>query len=148
MKGIERQTKGTDGPADAAAAGNGVDPAAHGMAAIDQVRDLLFGGAQRSLETNLSGLREEMQASLKQMQADFTNELTALSARLSDLERDTEQKRLELAEGCRRGDHPARLGHQRIGIRPHGQIAWQLLPARTARSSSSRHCCFSPRRRA
>ncbi|MHC6153349.1 hypothetical protein ACVSQB_16355 [Bradyrhizobium elkanii] len=95
MKGIERQTKGTDGPADAPAAGNGMDPAAHGMAAIDQVRDLLFGGAQRSLETNLSGLREEMQASLKQMQADFTNELTALSARLSDLERDTEQKRLD-----------------------------------------------------
>ncbi|MGY3440944.1 hypothetical protein [Bradyrhizobium sp. USDA 4473] len=52
-------------------------------------------GAQRSLETNLSGLREEMQASLKQMQADFTNELTALAARLSDLERDTEQKRLD-----------------------------------------------------
>lgn len=95
MKGIERQTKDTDGPANAAAAGNGADPAVHGTATIDQVRDLLFGGAQRSLETNLSGLREEMQASLKQMQADFTNEFTALQARLSDLERDTEQKRLD-----------------------------------------------------
>ncbi|WP_338829454.1 hypothetical protein [Bradyrhizobium sp. 27S5] len=93
MKGIERQT--TDGLANPPAAGNGADAAAHGMAAIDQVRDLLFGGAQRSLETNLSGLREEMQAQLKQMQADFTNELTALQARLSDLERDTEQKRLD-----------------------------------------------------
>ena len=86
MKGIERQTKDSDGLANAAA-GNGADAAAHGMAAIDQVRDLLFGGAQRSLETNLSGLREEMRASLKQMQADFTNELTALSARLSEIGR-------------------------------------------------------------
>jgi hypothetical protein len=94
MKGNERQTKGTDGLADAAATGNGVD-SAHAMAAIDQVRDLLFGGAQRSIESNLTGLREEMQASLKQLQADFTNELTSLQARVSDLERDTEQKRLD-----------------------------------------------------
>ena len=95
MKGIERQTKGTDGPANAAATGNGVDAAVHGAATIDQVRDLLFGGAQRSIEGNLAGLRDEMQASLKQLQADFTNELTAIQARVSDLERDTEQKRLE-----------------------------------------------------
>ncbi|QPF84575.1 hypothetical protein IC762_34090 [Bradyrhizobium genosp. L] len=95
MKGIERQTKDADGLASAPAAGNGADTAAHGAATIDQVRDLLFGGAQRSLETNLAGLRDEMQASLKQMQADFTNELTTLQARLSDLERDTEQKRLD-----------------------------------------------------
>src|SRR5262245_1107171 len=95
MKGTERQTKGTDGLAGAAAAGNGADPQAQTMAAIDQVRDLLFGGAQRSLETNLAGLREEMQASLKQMQADFSNELVALQAKVSDLERDTEQRRLE-----------------------------------------------------
>lgn len=95
MQGTERQANRTDAPANAAATGNGADSAAHGMAAIDQVRDLLFGGAQRSMETNLAGLREEMQASLKQMQADFTNELTALQARVADLARDTEQKRLD-----------------------------------------------------
>jgi hypothetical protein len=95
MKGIERQAKGTDGLANAAAGGNGADTAQHGAATIDQVRDLLFGGAQRSIEGNLAGLREEMQASLKQMQADFANELTAITARVSDLERDTEQKRLD-----------------------------------------------------
>lgn len=95
MKGIERQTKGTDGPDNAAIAGNGADAAAHNAATIDQVRDLLFGGAQRSIEGNLAGLREEMQASLKQMQADFANEIAAVQARVSDLERDTEQKRLD-----------------------------------------------------
>ncbi|MBR0869824.1 hypothetical protein JQ633_05615 [Bradyrhizobium tropiciagri] len=93
MNGIERQTNGSDGLA--SATGNGADPAAHAVATIDQVRDLLFGGAQRSIESNLAGLREEMQASLKQMQADFSNELAALSAKVADLARDTEQKRLD-----------------------------------------------------
>ena len=95
MKGNERQTTGTDGPAASAVTGNGADPAAHAAATIDQVRDLLFGGAQRSIEGNLAGLREEMQASLKQMQSDFANELAAVQARISDLERDTEQRRLD-----------------------------------------------------
>ena len=95
MKGIERETKATDGLANAAAAGNGADSAAHGAATIDQVRDLLFGGAQRSIESNLAGLREEMQASLKQLQAHFANELAALQAKVADLEQHTEQKRLD-----------------------------------------------------
>ncbi len=95
MKGIERQGNGTDGLAGSAASANGGDaPAAHNAAAIDQVRDLLFGGAQRSIESNLAGLREEMQASLRQMQAEFANELAAVQAKVADLERDTEQKRL------------------------------------------------------
>lgn len=93
MKGNERQTKSADGLANAAA--NGAEAAGHSAATIDQVRDLLFGGAQRSIEGNLAGLRDEMQASLKQLQADFTNELTAIQARVADLERDTEQKRLD-----------------------------------------------------
>ncbi|MBR0794403.1 hypothetical protein JQ615_03270 [Bradyrhizobium jicamae] len=93
MKGTERQTNGTDGLANSASAGNGVD-AAHGAAAIDQVRDLLFGGAQRSIESNLAGLRAEMQASLKQLQSDFAGELAALQAKVVELEHDTEQKRL------------------------------------------------------
>ncbi len=60
----------------------------------DQVRNLLFGGAQRSLETSLAGLREEMQASLTQVQEDFAKELAAVQAKVRDLERDVEQKRL------------------------------------------------------
>lgn len=95
MKGIEQQAKDINGAANAAAATSGADSAVHGDAGtIDQVRDLLFGGAQRSLERNLVGLREEMQASFKQMQADFARELAALQAKVSELEQDTEQKRL------------------------------------------------------
>lgn len=94
MKGTERQAKGTDGSANPAPPTNGLDAAVRGETTIDQVRDLLFGGAQRSIESNLSGLREEMQASLAQMQADFARELAALQQKVQDLERDTEQKRL------------------------------------------------------
>jgi len=94
MKGTERQTSGTDGLANSAVAGNGADAAAHSAAAIDQVRDLLFGGAQRSIETNLAGLRDEMQASLRELQADFASKLAALQAKVVELEHDTEQKRL------------------------------------------------------
>ena len=95
MKGTERQAKGTDGSGNPAPPTNGLDAAVRGgETTIDQVRDLLFGGAQRSIESNLSGLREEMQASFAQMQADFARELAALQQKVADLERDTEQKRL------------------------------------------------------
>lgn len=93
MTSIEQQAKDIKRVADMAASTNGAE--GHGdVAAIDQVRDLLFGGAQRSIEKNLVGLREEMQASLKQMQADFAKELAAIQAKVQELEQDTEQKRL------------------------------------------------------
>ncbi|WP_265516756.1 hypothetical protein [Nitratireductor luteus] len=58
---------------------------------IDQVRALLFGGAQRSLENRLVGLREEMQASLKEFQA----ELAAVREMILELERSSEKKQLD-----------------------------------------------------
>lgn len=95
MTSIEQQAKDIKRVADMPASTNGAEGAMHGdAAAIDQVRDLLFGGAQRSIEKNLVGLREEMQASLKQMQADFAKELAAVQAKVQELEQDTEQKRL------------------------------------------------------
>ena len=93
MKGIERQGKGTDGSAGPAVQGNGLDVPG-GEATIDQVRNLLFGGAQRSIESNLDALRQESQAALAQARADFANELAAVRAELAQLERATEQKRL------------------------------------------------------
>ncbi|RUU14315.1 hypothetical protein EOD23_01335 [Mesorhizobium sp. USDA-HM6] len=90
MKGAEQAEKAAGG----AASANGSEAAIHPEATIDQVRNLLFGGAQRSIESNLAGLREEMQASLKQLQADFAKEIAALQTRLQELEQDTEQKRL------------------------------------------------------
>ncbi|MGO4711735.1 hypothetical protein [Bradyrhizobium sp. 2TAF24] len=94
MKGTERQVKMTDGSLNPAPPTNGLDAAVRGETTIDQVRDLLFGGAQRSIESNLSGLRDEMLASLAQLQADFTKELASLQAKVQQLEQDTEHKRL------------------------------------------------------
>ena len=90
MKGAEQAGKAADGAASAPGSEATIPP----DATIDQVRNLLFGGAQRSLESNLAGLREEMQASIKQLQADFAKELAALQAQVQELERETEQKRL------------------------------------------------------
>lgn len=61
---------------------------------IDQVRDLLFGGAQRSIESSLAGLRDEMQTSVKQIQAEFAKELAAVHAKLQELERESDDQRL------------------------------------------------------
>jgi Skp family chaperone for outer membrane proteins len=89
MKGeqIEKVANGT-------VSANGQETATQPEATIDQVRDLLFGGAQRSIETRLDGLREEVQASLNQLQAEFTKELAAMQAKVQELERETEQKQL------------------------------------------------------
>ena len=94
MKGIEQQGKGTGRIANSVVPTNGADTTAQAEATIDQVRDLLFGGAQRSIESKLTDLREEMQASLKQLQADLAKELAAVQAKVTELERDTEVKRL------------------------------------------------------
>lgn len=94
MKVIEQQAKSTEKIANPAASANTGEATAHGQATIDQVRDLLFGGAQRSIESNLADLREEMQASLKQLHADFAKELASVQAKVRELEHDTEQKRL------------------------------------------------------
>lgn len=92
MKSGENTGKGANGIAPS----NGQQPVpvADAEATIEQVRDLLFGGAQRSLESKVTDLHAEMQASLKQLQAEFAKELAAIQAKLLELERDTEQKRL------------------------------------------------------
>lgn len=90
MKGNEHVEKGANGFAD----GDGPDAAVRSDATIDQIRDLLFGGTQRSIESNLAALREDMEASFKQLQAEFAKELAVVQAKVVELERETEQKRL------------------------------------------------------
>lgn len=87
MEGVEHieRDAGENAPA------NEGDATARPEEAIDQVRDLLFGGAQRSLENGLVGLREEMQASIKELQA----ELGAVREMVLELERGSEKKQLE-----------------------------------------------------
>jgi hypothetical protein len=99
MKSIENQEKSTKDIAGSVAPGSATsgsasEAAAHREPTIDQVRDLLFGGAQRSIEGNLAGLREEMRTSFKQLQADFAKDLSALRGKVAELDRDMEQKRL------------------------------------------------------
>lgn len=59
---------------------------------IDQVRDLLFGGAQRSIEQHLSDIREALEASNNQLRSDFNAQISQLEAKLAALERNTEDK--------------------------------------------------------
>jgi hypothetical protein len=72
---------------------NGSDPAG-APNVIDQVRDLLFGGAQRNLESSVAALREEIENALRRLHADFNRDLTAVRAKLADLEEETERRRL------------------------------------------------------
>lgn len=65
------------------------------VSAIDQIRDLLFGGTQRSLEKDLSELRDEMHGSVAQLRTDLFEKITALETRLSNLEIETERRRLK-----------------------------------------------------
>lgn len=76
------------------ASGDGREVPANPEATIDQVRDLLFGGAQRSIESKLASLQAEMQANLKQIQMEFAKEVAALQAKIQELERDTEENRI------------------------------------------------------
>lgn len=73
---------------------NGSGGGAHPEPTIEQVRDLLFGGAQRSLESRLSELHDEMQATISRMQAAHDKEMEALRARLDQFEKETEKQRL------------------------------------------------------
>lgn len=90
MKGNEHAGKGEGETAST----NGAKAAHHPDATIDQVRDLLFGGAQRSIETRLADLQEEARASLSALEAKFERELASVQEKLLQLERATEEKRL------------------------------------------------------
>nr|WP_184358276.1 hypothetical protein [Rhizobium sp. BK602] len=90
MAGNEQNRKSSNGVASA----NEQEAVVNSETTIDQVRDLLFGGAQRSIEGSLTSLREEMQAVIKQLQAEFAKELAAVQDKLQQLERTTEEKRL------------------------------------------------------
>lgn len=90
MAGVEQIKKGVNEGASA----NGKEAVARPEETIDQVRDLLFGSTQRSIENRLAGLREEMQASFKDLREEFAKELAALQAMVLELERNSEQKQL------------------------------------------------------
>ena len=63
-------------------------------AAIDQVRDLLFGGAQRTLESRLEQMERVFDAKIAGLKAEHAERLAQLQEQLAAAERDAEQKRL------------------------------------------------------
>jgi hypothetical protein len=64
------------------------------IAAIEQIRDLLFGRAQRSFEKNLCALDDKMAESVAQLRRELGEQVAALDAKLSALAVDTERGHL------------------------------------------------------
>jgi hypothetical protein len=62
---------------------------------IDQVRELLFGHEKRRTEQNLTELRAEFAASVDDLRAEMRQQVDMLTARLIDLDKTTEKRRLE-----------------------------------------------------
>jgi hypothetical protein len=87
MEGVEQIERGAGENASA----NEEEATARPEETIDQVRDLLFGRAQRSLENRLISMREEMQASIRELQA----ELAAAREMILELEQNSEKKQLD-----------------------------------------------------
>jgi hypothetical protein len=88
--GTEGEMARTASTAEVANKTNGHDPAQ----TIEQVRELLFGESQRSNDTRIGDLDGKVEA----MRADMLDRLARLEARLVDLGRDTETRRLASIE--------------------------------------------------
>lgn len=68
---------------------------AHAGDTIDQVRELLFGHEKRRTDQELTDLRAEMAREVETLRAEMAQHVEALTARLMDLDRTSEQRRLE-----------------------------------------------------
>lgn len=60
--------------------GNGSAPAEAPPESLDKVRDILFGGQMRAVESRLQGLESRLLRGQDTLRADFTKQLTALDA--------------------------------------------------------------------
>jgi uncharacterized coiled-coil DUF342 family protein len=72
--------------------------AAHADAArdtIDQVRELLFGHEKRRTDQTLTELRAEMVREIATLRGEMQEHVDSLTARLIDLDKTSEQRRLE-----------------------------------------------------
>lgn len=85
------------------AAGSAGDDAAHLAGAptpaaqntIDQVRELLFGQEKRRTDQSLTELRAELAQQVDALRAEMRDHVESLTARLIDLDKTSEQRRLE-----------------------------------------------------
>lgn len=62
---------------------------------IDQVRELLFGQEKRRTDQELNDLRAEMSREVEALRVQMAQHVDALTARLIDLDKTSEQRRLE-----------------------------------------------------
>ena len=86
------QNAGEDG---VKTAGPAPAPLAAAHDTIDQVRELLFGHEKRRTDQSLTELRAEMASEVETLRAEMRQHVDALTARLIDLEKTSEQRRLE-----------------------------------------------------
>lgn len=70
-------------------------PVAKAADTIEQVRELLFGQQVRRTEQTFTDVRGELKASIDELRAEMRQHVDMLSNRLMDLERTTENRRLE-----------------------------------------------------
>lgn len=62
---------------------------------IDQVRELLFGHEKRRTDQTLTELRAEMAREIATLRGEMREHVDSLTARLIDLDKTSEQRRLE-----------------------------------------------------
>jgi predicted nucleic acid-binding Zn-ribbon protein len=62
--------------------GNGAPPAETTPESLDKVRDILFGGQMRAVETRLQGVEDRLLRGQDSLRTDFTKQLSALDAML------------------------------------------------------------------
>ena len=62
--------------------GNGPPPAETTPESLDKVRDILFGGQMRAVETRLQGVEARLLRGQESLRTDFTKQLSALDAML------------------------------------------------------------------
>lgn len=60
---------------------------------IEQVRELLFGGAKRSIEQQVADVEVKLDARISELRADLLDRLATLEARLVDAQRHEESER-------------------------------------------------------
>jgi len=89
---------------------NGAAPADATPESLDKVRDILFGGQMRAVESRLQGLESRLLRGQDALRADFNKQLSGLSADLKEALRVLEKRHLKLEESSGLADADLREG--------------------------------------
>lgn len=89
---------------------NGAAPADATPESLDKVRDILFGGQMRAVETRLQGLESRLLRGQDALRADFNKQLSGLAADLKEVLRGLERRHIKLEESSGLADADLREG--------------------------------------